>query len=135
VDAPVSRIRTIGLLLAGSLVNSGVIAAQQEDGEYRAKARFLANAPDFVEWPLSAFQTASAPLLICVHGDFSFGTTLAVQTRGLSVRGYRVEVKWTRGRAGLVAVSSVVRPSLSSQALGKVLQIAKEIGALTIGEV
>jgi hypothetical protein len=44
----VSRIRTIGLLLAGSLVNSGIIAAQQEDGEYRAKARFLANAPDFV---------------------------------------------------------------------------------------
>lgn len=110
------------------------MAAQQEPGEYQAKARFLANAPGFVEWPPSSFQTAAAPLLICVHGDFPFGTALAEQTRGTSVRGHRVEVKWIRAAQDLLACKVVFVTRSAAKNYGKVLQIVRDTGTLTIGE-
>jgi YfiR/HmsC-like len=71
------------------------LAAQQlTTAEYRSKANFLAAFPSFVDWPESAFASTQAPYLICVRGDFSFGTSLAELARGASSHGRRVEVRW-----------------------------------------
>ena len=70
--------------------------AQEDPQEYEVKARFLAITPEFVEWPPSTFKTPAAPLQICVHGNFLFGTSLAELTRNATVNGHRVEVKWIR---------------------------------------
>jgi hypothetical protein len=55
--------------------------AQDDSHQYEAKAKFLSIAPGFVEWPAPAFKAANPPLQICLHGDFSFGTSLAELTR------------------------------------------------------
>ena len=110
------------------------MAAQQEPGEYQAKAHFLANAPGFVEWPTAAFQTPATPLLICVYGNFAFGTALAEQARGASVRGRRLDVKWIRAEQDLLACQVVFVSRSAAKNYGKVLQIVRDNGTLTIGE-
>jgi hypothetical protein len=71
-------------------------SAQEPSQLYEAKARFLSIASGFVEWPAATFKTANAPSEICVHGDFSFGTSLAELTRTSTMNGHRMEVKWAR---------------------------------------
>jgi len=102
--------------------------------ENEAKAKFLANAPAFVEWPAAAYGSPSAPLLICVHGDFSFGTVLAENTRGELVRGRRLEVQWVRNEQSLAGCQVLFVTRSMAKTYGKVLQTVKDAGSLTIGE-
>lgn len=130
-----SLVRKIGWLLAClSLSDCRGGAAQQEPGEYQVKARFLANAPSFVEWPPSAFPTPAAPLFICVHGDFSFGTALAEQTRASLIKGRRMEVKWIRAEQDLLGCQVLFVSRSALKRYGKVLQTVKAGASLTIGE-
>ena len=80
--------------------------AQEDSQEYEAKARFLAIAPEFVEWPPSTFKTPAAPLEICVYGSFLFGTSLAEVTRNATVHGHRVEAQRIRKEQGLPGKSA-----------------------------
>lgn len=131
----VSRIRKLSFVLTFiALANVNVWGAQLPLGEYQAKARFLANAPSFVEWPASAFQTNGAPLQICVHGDFPFGTSLAEFTRGSLVRGRRLEVKWTHADNELLSCQVVFLTRSPAKRYTKVLQMVKDNGSLTVGE-
>ena len=50
--------------------------------EYRVKAGFLFNFPQFVEWPESAFLTPQDPIVIGVLGDDPFGDYLDELVRG-----------------------------------------------------
>ena len=130
-----TRTRSIVLFLAWiSLANLAVSAAQQAGGEYQAKARFLANAPGFVEWPSSGTQSPGTTLLICVHGDFSFGTALAEQTRGTLVRGRHLAVKWARAEQDLQGCQVLFVSRSAAKRYQRVLQVVKDGGSLTIGE-
>jgi hypothetical protein len=82
--------------LSLSLVSSPLPAQDSNEFEYRAKANYLANFPSFVEWPEETSPSNKAPFLICVFGEFSFGTSLSKITRGTVVRDRRVEVRWIR---------------------------------------
>jgi YfiR/HmsC-like len=62
--------------------------------EYGSKANFLTTFPTFVEWPDDAFPSPQAPFVVCVRGDFSFGTSLAERARGEAPHGRRIEVRW-----------------------------------------
>lgn len=126
-------IRWIVVFAAANIVAPNA-ASLQEAGEYEAKARFLANTPGFVEWPTSAFQAPGRPVLICVHGDFSFGTSLAELTRGESVKGRRIEVKWARSEQDLPSCQVVFVSRSAAKRYAKVLQLVKDSGCLTIGE-
>ena len=53
--------------------------------EYYAKAHFLSKFPIFIEWPENALPAGHAPFLICVFGDFPFGTSLAEKTQMLAL--------------------------------------------------
>jgi hypothetical protein len=64
--------------------------------EYRAKANYLANFPSFVEWPPESMPPGEAPFLVCVFGEFSFGTSLAEIVRGTTVQKRRIEIRWIR---------------------------------------
>jgi hypothetical protein len=71
----------IGLLATGSALapNGSHLLAAESGGradEYRVKAAFLYNFVKFVEWPAAAFNTASAPLTLCVLGADPFGSVL-----------------------------------------------------------
>ncbi len=64
--------------------------------EYRTKANYLANFPSFVEWPPDSMPPAEAPFLVCVFGEFSFGTSLAEIARGTTVQKRHLEIRWVR---------------------------------------
>ena len=51
----------------------------------RAKANSLANFPSSDEWPQEALPSEKAQFLICLFGEFPFGTSLAEITRGTTI--------------------------------------------------
>ena len=111
-----------------------VAIAQDDSQQYGAKAKFLSITPGFVEWPASTFRTPTDALQICVHGDFSFGTSLAEFTRGATVGGHRMEVKWIRKEQELPNCQIVFVSRSAAKRYDKVLEALKNSTTLTIGE-
>ncbi len=73
--------------MALAAVPAGRVAAGNEGvehtaTEYEVKAAFLLNFARFVEWPPRAFESATAPLGVCVLGEDPFGRTLDVVAAG-----------------------------------------------------
>jgi hypothetical protein len=85
-----------GVALSLLLVSLPLPAQNLNTLEYRAKANYLANFPSFVEWPPESMPPGEAPFLVCVFGEFSFGTSLAEMARGTTVQKRRLEIRWIR---------------------------------------
>jgi YfiR/HmsC-like len=111
-----------------------VAAHESTSPEYRSKASFLANFVNFVDWPSDTFSDPSAPLLICVRGDFSFGTTLAELARGASRHSRRVEVRWVRKDQDLRSCQVAFISRSESKRYSKLLQALNGASVLTVGE-
>jgi YfiR/HmsC-like len=110
------------------------IAQPSTAAEYRSKANFLATFPSFVDWPESAFSSTQAPLLICVRGDFSFGTSLAELARGALSHGRRIEVRWVHKDQELRTCHIAFVSRSESKRYAKLLQALDGAGVLTVGE-
>jgi YfiR/HmsC-like len=109
-------------------------AAQAVSTEYQRKAAFLVQFPNFVEWPIDASQTAQTSFQICVYGDFGFGTSLAESTRGTTVHGRKLELRWVR-KLSEIRTCQILFVSRSEHArYGQVLAAAANSGVLTVGE-
>jgi YfiR/HmsC-like len=102
--------------------------------EYSAKATFLANFPNFVDWPEQAFTNGSSPFLLCVVGDFLFGTTLAGITRAESVRGHRIEIRWAKKNQDLLPCNIVFVSRSEVRNYSKILELLRTSSVLTVGE-
>ena len=111
-----------------------VLAQESSSAEYRNKATFLAAFPSFVDWPDTAFSSVQAPFLICVRGDFSFGTSLAELARGASPHGRRIEVRWVHKDQELLNCHIAFISRSESKRYPKLLQILERTGVLTVGE-
>jgi hypothetical protein len=117
------------------LVFSLALSAQRSTStEYLAKANFLATFPSFIDWPDSAFPSPQAAILLCVRGDFAFGTSLAVLTRGISIHGRSLEVRWIRKDEDLHSCHIVFVSHSESKRYGKLLQSLDGASILTVGE-
>ncbi len=76
--ATVGRALALGFLLA---LPVWAAVAVKTPGEYELKAAFLYNFISFTEWPDTAFENVSSPIIIGVFGKDPFGSTLeAVMT-------------------------------------------------------
>jgi hypothetical protein len=127
------RAFTVACLLVSSTLP--VCSAPESTGlEYRSKANFLATFPSFVEWPESAFSSPQSPFIICVRGNFSFGTALAELTRGASPRSRRVEVRWVRTDQELRDCHIAFISRSESKRYAKLLPGLERAGVLTVGE-
>jgi hypothetical protein len=102
--------------------------------EYGAKATFLAAFPKFVEWPSDAFPSEQAPLLLCVFGDFSFGTSLAEKTRGTLIHGRRVEVRWARKERDLRTCQILFVSRSEAKRYERIFKAVEGASVLTVGE-
>lgn len=122
--------------IACSLAGVALPLAAQEStaAEYRSKANFLTTFPNFVDWPESASPSTQSPFLICVRGDFSFGTSLAELSRGAAPHGRRVEVKWTHNDHELRNCQILFVSRSESKHYAKLLQAVEGAGVLTVGE-
>jgi hypothetical protein len=113
---------------------SPLVSQPSTAAEYRNKAIFLATFPSFVDWPDDVFSSTQAPLLICVRGDFSFGTSLAEVARGALAHGRRIEVRWAHKDQELRACHIAFVSRSESKHYAKVLQSLEGAGVLTVGE-
>ena len=122
--------------LAAALVApmSSSCAQQTTVSEYREKANFLAAFPKFVEWPAGAFPSAEAPLLICIFGNFSFGTSLAELTRGALIRGRQVEIRWVRNEQELRTCHILFVSRSEGKRYAKIFKAILGASVLTVGE-
>jgi len=123
------------VLLTCMLLPSPTSRAQERSAnEYRTKANFLAAFPNFIEWPSKAFPSEQAPLLICVFGDFSFGTSLAEMTQTASIRGRRVEVRWDQMQQELRACHILFVSRSEAKRYGRIFKLLDGASVLTVGE-
>jgi len=65
-------------------------------GEYDAKAGYLLDFAEFVEWPAGAFADAKAPFVLGVMGKDPFGGELD-KLQGKTVNGRKLEIKRFKG--------------------------------------
>jgi hypothetical protein len=124
------------LAMALALVASGSAEAQLSavTAEYRNKANFLATFPSFIDWPEGAFEKAGSPFVICVVGDFQFGTSLAERTRSTSAHGRRVEVRWVHKDPELRVCHLLFVSHSEFKRYAKILQAVQGVNVLTVGE-
>lgn len=60
------------MFFPGALLAANATAAP----EYSIKASYILLFTRYVEWPQSAFETPTAPIVVCVLGDDPFGSVL-----------------------------------------------------------
>lgn len=60
------------MFFPGALLAANATAAP----EYSIKAGYILLFTRYVEWPASAFETPTAPIVVCVLGDDPFGSVL-----------------------------------------------------------
>lgn len=69
------------------------LAADASPKEYQVKAAYLYNFTKFIDWPDSAFASASAPITICVLGDDPFEGVLDKAIGGKQVKGRALSLR------------------------------------------
>jgi hypothetical protein len=67
--------------------------------EYEIKSVLIYNLAQFVEWPASAFETPTSPIVIGVLGDNVFGDNLEKVVRGETVQNRKLVVQYFRRAA------------------------------------
>jgi hypothetical protein len=130
-SGPLARVALALVLASGSLplrAQNGIPA------EYLAKANYLANFPSFVEWPPQSLPAGHAPFLVCVFGDFSFGTSLAESTRAAQFQERHVEVRWVRKPQDLLFCQIVFVSRSERKGYNRALDVVRGRMILTIGE-
>lgn len=91
VNQFVRRLVIPGLLLSFTLSSSAL--QTPVPSEYQVKAAFVLNFIKFVNWPPAAFETANAPISICILGDDPFGNAIDHLTEGETISGRRLSVQ------------------------------------------
>jgi hypothetical protein len=102
--------------------------------EYRTKASYLATFPSFIEWPETAFSSPDAPFLVCVLGDFRFGTALAEFARSSSPHGRRIDIRWAHKNDDLRRCHILFISNSEAKSYASILKVVQRADTLTVGE-
>ncbi len=132
--AGILRVTFACLTAASFLFPAACLPQATVSAEYRSEANALSNFPNFVEWPAETFATPQAPFLVCVYGNFSFGTVLSELTRTETVHGRRVDVKWIRKDEGLRACQILFISRSEQKHYAKIFAAVHGAPVLTVGE-
>jgi len=115
------------------LVSAPLRAQDSSAIEYRAKADYLANFPSFVEWSPEALPPVTAPFLVCVFGEFTFGTLLA-DNPGHSRTGAAYRNSLGTKATGTVACQILFVSRSERKRYNQSLDAARGRMVLTVGE-
>jgi hypothetical protein len=102
--------------------------------EYQVKAAFLLNFVRFVDWPPTAFDSPSSPIVIGIVGEDPFGDGIDRLVEHKTVNGHTVEIRrfhdWkSLGKSHVLFVSGSDR-----QAAAKVIDAVRHSAVMTVGE-
>ncbi len=131
---PSQALLRVGTALSLPLPPLSLPAQFPTASEYRAKANYLANFPSFVDWPPETLPAGKGSFLVCVFGEFSFGTTLAEITRGTAVLGRRIEIRWMRKPRELSACQILFVSHSEQKRYNQALDAVSGRMVLTVGE-
>ena len=102
--------------------------------EYRVKAGYLFNFPQFVEWPARAFREANAPIVIGVLGDDPFGSYLDELVQGEKIGGHPLVVRRFR-RVDDIADCHILFVSRSEAGqFDQIIAHLRDRSVLTVGD-
>jgi len=91
--------------------------------------------PDLgVEWPAEVWSQGKASFLVCVFGEFSFGTSLAEISRGATAHDRRIEIRWVRKPQELSACQVLFVSRSEQKSYTQVLDPVRGQTVLTVGE-
>ena len=124
--------RLLVVVLVGFVCAPPGVVAQVPANEYRLKAAFMYQFPQFVEWPSATLREART-LQLCVLEPNLFGAELEELIRGETLNGRPLAVKEIYG-ADEVAGCHVVFVSMRSGDPSSVLKATAGRPVLTIGE-
>jgi hypothetical protein len=108
------------------------VQAQPIQNEYRLKAAFVYQFPQFVEWPAMVWRAASS-VQICILQPNPFGRELESLIRGESLNGLPLSIKEVGAADGIVGCH-VVFVSSGASGAARVLKAATGQPVLTVGE-
>jgi hypothetical protein len=129
--------RTSFLLVVLWIFSSGLpgaLALDEEEVEYPAKLAFLYNFAKFVEWPVGSYNSASAPLVICIAGRDPFGSQTESELRTRAVLGHPIEIRTIRATETLSVCSMVFVPITEQSQADSILRRLRGSNVLTVGE-
>jgi hypothetical protein len=131
-----ARNSVLAAILAAAIAATFPVAAAQEyiPSQSRNKAAFLATFPSFVDWPDGAFAAPNSPLVVCVLGDFRFGTILAEVSRDSTPHGRRLSVRWIRKDEEIHGCHILFISGSELSHYSKVIASAQGTSAFTVGE-
>ncbi len=109
-------------------------ARAQSLGEYQVKAVFLYNFAKFVEWPHSAFEKATDPIVIGIAGEDPFGPILDQTLQGKTVNGRSLIVKRFKSGQSPKNCHILFVGSSEQGHLSAMIEGFKAEGVLTVGE-
>ncbi len=127
------------LLAVACLGLAGGWAAGQDKrasvSEYELKAAFIYNFTQFTDWPVDAFASAAAPLVIGIVGEDPFGKTLDDVVRGEIVRGRPLVVKRLRADEDLRSCHVLFLSRSEKERLAALCGQLKDSPVLTVSDV
>lgn len=102
--------------------------------EYRIKAAFLYNFTLYTEWPPTAFDDPSSPIVLAVAGEDPFGEELDAAVRGKTVRGRSIDIRRYDRAADVPKCHVLFLANDQAKNLPQVLQRFRDAALLTVGE-
>jgi hypothetical protein len=102
--------------------------------EYQIKAGFFFNFTRFVDWPESAFVTASSPILICVLGETPLTDLVTDVALGKVVNGRAVSIRRVKASDDLRQCNLLFISAEEERHTAEILASVKKTNTLTVGE-
>jgi len=129
-----TRQRAAALVIAVVVLAPAPALAAAQPSEQEVKAAFLYHFAQYVEWPSTAFDSPSSPLVLGVVGDDGFLPAINSAVADKSVTGHRIVVKTVRTTAEMRGCHMVfVAPSEISR-LSAILDGLDALPVLIVGD-
>lgn len=103
--------------------------------EYQVKAAYLFNFGQFVEWPVHAYDSPSAPFVIGVVGEDPFGNTLDEAIAGESLGGHPLVVRRFKNIEDISACNILFIGRSEAARLDETLKAMKGRSVLTVTDI
>lgn len=102
--------------------------------EYQIKAGFFFNFTRFVEWPETAFVTATSPILVCVAGETPLTDLVIDVAVGKIVNGRAVSIRPVKPSDDLRRCNLLFISGAEDRRAAGILAGLKKTSTLTVGE-
>jgi hypothetical protein len=115
-------------------VETLVVAETPTLSEYQVKALFLVNFAKYVDWPARAFSDDSAPIVIGLVGQDSFGDNFKKAIAGRTVNDRQMVVKHADSEQEYKRCHILFISASEKERLPEILNAVKDSAILTVGE-